>query len=714
MSASLFSPSWYRVAGLVPRLRSHARIHRMRYRGQRWYVLQDRATGAHHRFSPAAQVLIGLMDGSRTLGEIWRIAGDRLGDDLPTQDETIRLMSQLHQANALVTDAAPDASELAFRGSSLRSKRRRAALRSPLAIKIPLVDPDRALSAALPWVAPLFTRSGALLWGATVVGALVLAGQHWGPLTEGVADRVLAAENLVALWITFPVVKLLHELGHGFAVKRWGGEVHEMGIMLLVGVPVPYVDATASTSFPRRTQRAFVGAAGVVTELFVAALATFAWVAVEPGAFRSLCFNTMLIASVSSVVFNGNPLLRFDAYYVLSDWLEIPNLGQRANRYLGYWLQRHAFGRRAAESPAHDGREALWLAGYAVASFFGRLLVTLSIALYVASHLFAVGVLLAAVSLTQFALLPLWRQCRFLVADPRLRGRRGRALALTAGFAALVVLGIGFVPAPSWTRSEGVVWAPEGQQVRAGAAGEVASLLAEPGAVVAAGSPLFALRDPDLDHEVRAAEAALRALTARLAAERTRDRVQAGITREALVHARARVARGRDRRAELVVRSPRAGRFLVEAPGDWPGRFVRRGDLLGFVVEPDRTVVRVAVEADRIDLVRRATEAVAVRFSERVPEVYPARLVAEVPAATDRLPSPALSVEGGGAIALVSSGPEARAYRKHFLFDLAVDEAPEPVGVGGRVYVRFQHPPEPIAVQGARALRRLLLSQLHV
>jgi len=312
MSASIFSPSWYRVAGLVPRLRSHAAIHRQTYRGQRWYLLQDRASGKFHRFSPAAHALVGLIDGRKSVDRIWHEAGERLGDDLPTQDETIRLLAQLYHANALVTDASPDATELAFRGQRLRDRQLWGQLKSPLALKIPLIDPDRFLDAALPWVRPWLGLAGAVLWLAVVAAAGVLAARHFDALTTNVADRVLVAENLLLLWFVFPLVKILHELGHAFAVKRGGGEVHEMGVMFLVGIPVPYVDATSSTAFQSRWQRAAVGAAGVITELFVASLALFVWVSVEPGLVRAIAFNTVVIASVSSIgtpAFSSSPIV---------------------------------------------------------------------------------------------------------------------------------------------------------------------------------------------------------------------------------------------------------------------------------------------------------------------------------------------------------------------------------------------------------------------
>jgi len=714
VTSSIFSPSWYRVANVVPRLRGHARVHRVHYRGRRWYLLQDRSSGRFHRFSPAAQALIGLMDGRRSVDEIWKLAADDLGDDLPSQDETIRLLAELYRANALVTDVPPDVAELAVRDERTARRKRWQTWRTPLALKIPILDPERWLARAAPFVAPLVGLKGAVLWLAVVGTALVLVARHWEALSHNAADRVLAAENLLLLWIAFPVVKALHELGHAFAVKRWGGEVHEMGVMLLVGIPVPYVDASASNAFASPARRAFVGAAGVIVELFVAALASVLWVLAEPGVLRALAFNVMVIASVSSLLFNGNPFLRFDAYYVLSDLLEIPNLAARANQYWSYWFQRWACGNRDAESPADAPGEAGWLAVYAVGALVARLAITLSIAVFVASRLFFVGVLLAAWSISQFALLPVLRQVRFLARDPRLRGRRGRAVLAAGGIVLLGALLL-LVPVPSWTRCDGVVWAPEESLVRAEADGEVAELLAEPGARVEAGQPLVRLVDPELGHEADAVRANLAANRARLALERTRDRVETDVVAQAVAHAERRARHVEARLEGLVARSPSAGRFLIDAPGDWPGRFVRRGQTLGFVLAEDPVVVRVAVPASAVDLVRSRSERVDVRLASRPREPLSAQLRSEVPAATQQLPSLALSVAGGGELALdPTRGREGIAFEKFFLFDLALERGAEPIGVGERVHVRFGHPAEPLATQVYRVVRRVFLSRFSV
>ncbi|HEX9181534.1 MAG TPA: hypothetical protein VF859_14135, partial [Burkholderiales bacterium] len=473
MAADALSPSWYRVAELRPRLRSHARLNRHLYRGQVWYVIEDRISRRSHRLNPPAYHVAGLMDGRRTMQEIWDAAVARFGDDAPTQDEVIRLLGQLHFADILQCEVTPDVDELLRHSHRISRRTWLATVMSPLAIRFPLFDPERALERWLPWYRPLFGAAGALLWLLVVGWGLTLAAQHWGELTRDVTDRVLAPQNLLVMALVFPLLKALHELGHACAVKAWGGEVHELGIMLLVLMPIPYVDASAASAFPEKSRRVLVGAAGMVVELFLASLAMMLWLEVEPGLVRSVLYNVILIAGVSTILFNANPLLRFDGYYMLSDLIEIPNLRQRAGQYLAATLERRLLG---TQPPAPDAtpRESAWLVFFAIASFLYRIFITFSIAVFIAGKYLVVGVVLALWVVVASVVLPLVKLVGFIALSPRLRRHRVRAVAASAAAGTVLALCVFALPLPLWTNVEGVVWVPEQAVVRAGADGFVA------------------------------------------------------------------------------------------------------------------------------------------------------------------------------------------------------------------------------------------------
>lgn len=715
MDRSIHSPSWYRVAHMKPRLRTHVRIHRQHFRGQLWYVLQDHASGRYHRFSPSAYYIIGSMDGRRTVQEIWDLACSQFGDDVVTQEELIRLLSQLHQSDILYSDVAPNVEQMSDRARKRRRRTLIASFINPMAIRLPLLDPEEFLQATMPVMRPFFTWLGALLIAGLITYGVVLAAMHWGELTGNVVDRVLAAEGLVALFVTYPLVKGLHELGHGYAVKRWGGEVHELGVMFLVLMPVPYVDASAASAFRNKWRRAVVGAAGIIVELVLAALALMLWLNTEPGWLRSFAFSVILIGGLSTLLFNGNPLLRFDGYYVLSDILEIPNLGVRANRYIGYLIQRRLFGVREAQSPATAPSERKWLFVYAIASFCYRLTISVAIILFVATHYFIVGILLAVWAAVAMLALPLAKHVRFLFTSPVLRRNRGRAFAVTTGVLCSIAIMLCAVPVPHSTIAQGVVWMSQEATVHAPTEGVVTSLLRAPRTRVRRGDPLLALEDPFLDAEVRILEARVRELTQRLDSAKVADAAEARIVEEQLKRVNGELAQRRKRQADLIVRSPADGDFILMRPAELVGRFVKQGELLAYVVPLDSTVIQVIVGEDSADLVRERTKSIEVRVIDRLDEVRSAAIARELPSVTDRLPSPALGTIGGGEVNIDPRKPEeGRALSKLLQLELKFHPPVAVRTVGARVFVRFYHGEEPVAWRIYRSLRQLFLRHLYV
>lgn len=714
MARGLFSPDWYRVADLTPRLRAQAAVSRQTFRGQVWYVLEDQATGRFQRISAAAWQLVGLMDGRRTLDRIWRGMATRLGDALPTQDETIRLLGRLHQAGALMVDIPPDIAAITRLGEKARRTRRLRGLRNPLSIRLPLIDPDRFLEATLPLVRPLIGPVGALFWLTVVAAGAVLAALHWPELTANVADRVLSAGNLVLLLLIYPLIKALHELGHGYAAKRWGGEVHEIGVIFLVFLPIPYVEASSASAFPSKWQRAAVGAAGIAVEVFLAGLAMIIWTALEPGLARSLAFNVMILTSVTTVLFNGNPLLRFDGYYVFSDLIEIPNLGLRSNQYLGYLVQRYLFGVTDAVSPATAPGERVWFVVYGVAAAVYRVFIMAAILLFVAGRFFEVGLLLALWVTLLIVAVPAARALWFVAASPRLERRRGRAVGTTATTLAVALGLLLAVPLPHATMAEGVVWLPERAIAHAGASGFVAERLAGDGEAIEAGAPILRLADPLIDARIEVLDARIAEVDRRHRAARADDLVTADLVaaERRLLHEVRRLALAE--RAAQSVAASQAGRLILPEADDLVGRFVPKGATLAYVVAPGDPLIRVAVPEADIDLVRSRTESVAVRFASRPERSLGARIVGARPAVADRLPSLALTTRGGGAIHLDPTDQAGGTVERLFLFDLRTVEPMPFRGVGERVHVRFDHGSEPLGSRLWRRLRQLFLARLDV
>ena len=716
MSAGPFlSSSWYRVAGLRPKLREHASISRHRYRGSSWYIVHDAATGRSHRLSTASYMIVGGLDGTRTVDQLWHEAALRLGQEAPSQDELIQLLTQLHSADLLQTEVTPDSGELLERAAKVDRARWMGNILNPLAVRLQFWHPDRFLERTLSLVGWLVGWRGCVLWMIVVLPAIVLGAQHWQELSENASDRILAADNFLMMALSLLVLKVLHELGHGYAVKAFGGTVHEIGIMFLVFAPLPYVDASAASAFRSKWQRAFVGAAGMIVEVFVAALALYVWLAVEQGLVRALAYNVMLAASISTVLFNGNPLLRYDGYYILSDILEIPNLAQRATRYWGHLVYSYVFWTEGLPKFVATPGERIWLLLYAPASFLYRIMVMLAIAVFIASEYLAVGVAIALWGIFAGVVLPIGKALWYVFSSPRLQHNRTRAVITTSSLVLLASIALFWIPVPLYTTTEGVVWLPESANVRAGTDGFVRRVLVEPGRVVSRGDALIESDDPTLNAELEYLRAGVAELESRLASERFTDRAKFEITTIELDNARNELTTKTKRAERLVARSTSEGTFAVVTPQDLPGRFVQEGHLIGYVLPAGSRIVRATIQQDDIDLVRHQLRSTTVKLAERLEEILPARIIREVPAGREDLPSKALGGTGGGALPVDPRDPQGtKTLQRVFQVDIELpSDAELPVAFGSRAYVRFDHQWEPIGQQIWRRARQLVLSRLQ-
>ncbi|ROT99434.1 PqqD family peptide modification chaperone [Histidinibacterium lentulum] len=716
MAERFLSQLWYRVEGLTPRLRVHVTVHRHRYRGQPWYVLHDHASARVHRFTPAAYMVIGRFDGQTTVGAIWSELAETHDADAPSQDEVIQLLATLHQNDLIHYAGTPDVADLLDRYRKKSTELFKQNLTNPVSIRIPLWDPDAFLTRTLPAVRPFLGWVGLLLWLAVVTWGGLTAAQNWQALTRDITDQLLSAQNLLISLVSYPLLKALHELAHGYLTKVRGGEVRDMGIMFLVFFPVPYVDASAAAAFRNRWDRAAVSAGGIFIETFAAAVAMVIWASAEPGAIRAIAFNIVMIGGLSTLVVNGNPLLKFDGYYVLSDLIESPNFGTRANKYWGWLIQHRLFRARQLKEPVATPGERRWFLVYAPAAFVYRMVVMLGIALFVAGKYYFVGILIAAWSIFNALIKPGFKHLRHVLTAPGLRKVRGRAKAWTFGSIAAVLALLLFLPLPLRTDTEGVVWLPKTAHVRARAPGFLDLVPPARGAAVTPGETLAEMSLPTLDarlEELRWREEEQRR---RLGVAEIADRGRAEVIRLELEDARAELAREMARRQDLTVRSPLAGTFQpVAPPGDLAGRWFAEGDLIGYVLPPRPEVLRVVVPQADIALVRERLERVEVRLAGHLSDRHETRVLRAVPQATTTLPSPVLGSLGGGRF-LSLPGDEAGTETTEavFIYDLAVPETlTEAPPYGLRVHVRFDHGTEPAGAQVWRRVRQLFIERFN-
>jgi putative peptide zinc metalloprotease protein len=712
---ALLSGNWYRVAALKPRLRGHTKIHRHVYRDHIWYVVEDKVSGKYHRFNPASYMIIGLLDGRRDMQAIWSQIIATLADQTPSQDEIITLLGQMYSADLIQCDVKPDLAELFQRRDKQRRRLWLSRFANPMSIRIPLFDPDVFLNGIVERLPFLGNYWGMLIWLLVVVPALILVPSHWTALTENFNEQLLTLDNIVFMAVVFPIIKTLHEFGHAIACKVRGGQVHEMGVMILVFFPAPYVDASSASAFVSKWQRMLVGAAGMLTELFVAALAFYSWVLLEPGVTRSLAYNAMVLASFTTLLFNANPLLRYDGYYIFADWLESPNFANRSSQYWQYLIQRYLLTNVLAVPPSFEPSERYWFLAYEPLAFCYRLFLVCSIALFIAQQYFFIGVVIAFWGLVTSILMPIFKGIRSLIngSGSAYSGTRAISLVLSFLFGAVFLLFL--LPLPRHTVAEGVLWPPENAILRAESDGFVERVLVSPGEELIKGQPVLITSDPDIQAKYKAQDARVLEVQGQYDAAWGVEPARALQLGDTLRHEKAALERIKDQQQRLTLHSASQGKFLIQDAMDLPGRWLTQGEVVGYVQNNEVPRVRVVVDQDQVDHVRLATRSVEIKLPQTVWQTWSATLIREVPAANHELPSSALGQQGGGDFALNPRDDEGmQTLQSLFEFELMVQDSIPYRYLGSRVYVRFEHPAEPIGFRLWRSIRRLFLSQFVI
>ena len=586
-----FSESWYRVATLKARLRGSTQISRQHYRGERWYVVRDPAGNQYHRLSSAAYRFVGLLDGSRTVGEAWDLVGGQLADDAPTQPEVIQILSQLHAANLLDANITADAGVLLRRHKQLQKRQFQGRLMNVLFPRIPLWDPDRFLKKWMPVMNWVLSKIGAVIWLAVVISAIVALVPHWTALKAAAAHAIDAKTNsinYIYLFLTFCSIKLIHELGHAFSCRRFGGEVHELGIMFLVFIPAPYVDASSAWALPSRWARMFVGAGGMIFELFVAAILAFVWIQTHNGAYplvAQLSYNAMLIASVSTVIFNANPLLRYDGYYILSDLLEIPNLSQKAKDYTLGLIKRHIFGVKSP-LPLPPIGQRIWLFFYSITSGAYRVLVGLTIILVVTGQVPVLGVLMAMGGVVTWLVVPVGKILNYLLLEPELHRKRFRAGTFVLGTAASIFILIALIKFPVHYEATGMA-EPESEHkfvLNAKVGGFVTSVPVKPGQWVNKGDAILICSDDQLTTNLEKQKCERAAVEIHRGAARVANPNQYAADSDRLLYLNQQIAILEQEVDDLTVRAPGDGIVIAGAIEELKGRYVHQGEPLNITV----------------------------------------------------------------------------------------------------------------------------------
>lgn len=709
MSTNLLSKDWYRVADLAPRIRPQVDISLHHYHGQPSYVLYDRTSGQSFRTRASTYDILKQFDGVQTVDEIWQKMALENNPELPPQDELIEFMGRMYEANLISLPARARPTRLFELQRKHKGQWWRQLIKSPISQRIPLIDPRPILNRT-EWIAQaLFSPAGFIAFVGMLIFAVMIAVREWSALTENIADRMLAPDNLIIIGLVYPVVKLLHEMGHAWCIRRYGGDVPEMGVMFLLFIPIPYVDATHSNIFPQHWRRALVALAGLLTELGIGAACLIIWSQMDPGLGRAVLYNAVVICMVSSIFFNGNPLLRFDAYYVLADLTQTPNLGNRGNALWGAGFRKFLGIPEKAETETAGSGQRTYMKTYALAAFVYRLFITFTIVMLLLKSYPFVGQLLAVWAVYGSFIHPIGKGLFSLKSEIQ---SNTRAKALTRGGVLFtVVLGaLLFLPLPKATVVEGLVTHKENASVVTNSEGVVSAICVKDGERVATTDRLLEITPQRLIAEEQVLVAQKKTTEAKIRAQLAgRESGLAEVLREELETTEASISRIAKQVTNSIVTSPSNGIWIWNGAVPKPGDMVFRGQVLGYIDKPENRRILGTVDAYYLPDIRSGVLETT-WIAENAPFTSnQADQIEWMKQATTILPDIRLADQHGGE---VLSEPGENPGDLFAVTPQIVVEAYanlEGVESGQKVILRIAHPWEPIAPRFWRWLRRTFL-----
>lgn len=710
---SLFSANWHRIRDVRPRLASDVVVSRHVYRKKVSYVFHRGATTACHRMDTICYELVQRLDGEFSVGQLWERAIVERDEAAPSQDEWIGLLAELHAAELIVVDRRVSEQKLFDQRQKYNKAQRRQRYLNPLYLRFALHDPDKWLNHCIPFAQAVFSRRAGLVWLLLLLWSCISMLLHSDSLYMAVTDgSILNARNALLFFLIYPPLKFLHELAHALAVKRAGGEVHETGLALMVLLPMPYVDASASGLFPDKYDRMLVGSAGIIVELACAAIGVLLWANTD-GILQDIGLIMFMIGSVSTLLINGNPLLKFDGYYLLADYIEIPNLAERSKRKILSGLRSLVSGQPEPVNASEDRTETIWLYTYGVCSSVYRTVLILSIAWMLSEQWFFVGVMLAIYALFQSIILPGWRLLKALVSDPIYRSCR--CLVLAGILPTVVVLAAFLIPVPRSSVVPGVVWIPDEAIIRVSSDCDVADVFVQPRSEVQTGDRLFTCEEPDVMTRFYELEARVDELQARRSGAAARDPLALNTLEAELKASVAALEDTRNRINEKTLTAKLDGLFdIVDTPA-LQGRSLTRGDVVAYVVPDDERTLRMAIDERWIARFDHELESVALRVTGAKGHAndFDTSVLHRTPKATRVVASTALSSVGGGVHIADESGDGRLLKEAIFDIELEWPEAAGSAAVGSHVDIRLVFSPAPLANRLSGALRQAFAERVE-
>lgn len=695
MGKQTFYDQWHRIAELRIGLRPSVTVRQHRYRGEVHYVYHEVIHSGFFRARPETHALVQSIKPNQTLHEIWRKFIDISPKTAPGQKDFFDLIVSLYKSNLLYVEGGVSEDRLLDRAIQKKKKPFASRVSELLFFRIPLLDPEPTLKRFVPFIRHIYSIPSIIfvsmlcLWAAYefILGA---------DRAFEESSNILQLGNLLPLYIAMVLSHIAHEFSHAALCKYYGGNVRTMGVMLLMFTPLPYADVSSSWAFRNKWHRAAVGAAGMYSDILFCSIATILWAYSPPGMLNEVAMNLMFVTAAYTVLFNANPLMRFDGYYILSDLVEIPNLHAAARKQAHSLFKTLVLGGAETHSDRVSGRRKAFLVCFFCMSNIYRVLIIFSIVKFVADQYFGLGLAVAAALTYSTFFAPI---AKFLkpLGDPRFVAKH-RKKVFSAGTISLVLICLlAFLPLPYARKLDGVVEAKERTRVFVPVNGIVTELHLKSGEWVDHGQIILDMTNPELVIELKGIEAKIRGVMARLkqsvtfggatlaAIEQEYDTMKT--TREYLV----------GELSKLVVHAPHSGFWTSPNIMGYKEQWLSRGTEVGLISYPDRFQFRAVLkqeDASEIALMNASDASVKIEgLRNHTLEVTSLDII---PFSQKDLPSVAVSPLAGGDVATdMQSRDKPQAVERFFLIigSISTDAVHDNVLDGRSGWMRIKLPP---------------------
>jgi putative peptide zinc metalloprotease protein len=623
---------------LTLRMRPDLSARRHRYHGRTFWVVKEPVGLNYFRFHEEEYAILCMLDGHSSLDDIKDQFEREFAPQKITFHDLLQFVGMLHRSGLVISESSGQGKQLVKRRDEKKWREMMGKLANVFALRFRGVDPERFFNAIYPYTGWFFRWPTVVCVMLLGLAALTLVGVQFDEFSRRLPTfhSFFGPQNWFYLAITMAVVKVLHEFGHGLSCKHFGGECHELGAMLLVFTPALYCNVSDSWMLPSKWHRAAIGAAGMYVEIFLASVATFLWWFSAPGLFNHICLSVMFICSVSTVVFNGNPLLRFDGYYILMDLLEIPNLRQKSTEITRRFFVWLCLGIEQPENPFLPQKNQWAFALYTIAAVMYRWVVVFSIMFFLNQVLEPYGLkilgqLMALAGLFGLIVQPLWELGKFFTAPGRTHKMKKERIVASLAVVGAIIAFVLFVPLPFSVKCTFEVQPREAQHVFTSVPGQLTLVAAKPGQTVQAGETIVELANPDLAFEVLALDGKRQEADNMVLALRDQKHVdpaavdQEEMAREMAEAAQKQYAAKKEELDRLTIKAPAAGTIIpppsrsakaASAPGQLPswtgtpfddknlGALITPGDPICIVADPEDVQAVLVVDQAYVDLVK--------------------------------------------------------------------------------------------------------------